>query len=202
MEVARFPWGASGRAIAIDRVDGLTKLLIDPETERVLGVGIVGSGAGELIAEGVLAIEMGATACAIARAARRGAQEHEAGHCGQVLACVRNSLVMSRDIRELRVRRMRIFARYESVRCVARAEWLVVKSSAADTIATVIHLRQRHRAWRHRDEDAGDDNGANVARDQPGAIEASRHPGIRLHSTATAARCSETAAIAPRRRQP
>ena len=62
IEVARFPWGASGRAIAIDRVDGMTKLLIDPATERVLGVGIVGSGAGELIAEGVLAIEMGATA--------------------------------------------------------------------------------------------------------------------------------------------
>jgi dihydrolipoyl dehydrogenase len=62
IEVARFPWGASGRAIAIDRVDGMTKLLIDPQTERVLGVGIVGAGAGELIAEGVLAIEMGATA--------------------------------------------------------------------------------------------------------------------------------------------
>jgi dihydrolipoamide dehydrogenase len=62
IEVARFPWGASGRAIAIDRVDGMTKLVIDPKTERVLGVGIVGSGAGELIAEGVLAIEMGATA--------------------------------------------------------------------------------------------------------------------------------------------
>jgi dihydrolipoamide dehydrogenase len=62
VQVARFPWGASGRAIAIDRVDGMTKLLIDPATERVLGVGIVGSGAGELIAEGVLAIEMGATA--------------------------------------------------------------------------------------------------------------------------------------------
>ena len=62
VDVARFPWGASGRAIAIDRVDGLTKMLIDPVTERVLGVGIVGSGAGELIAEGVLAIEMGATA--------------------------------------------------------------------------------------------------------------------------------------------
>jgi dihydrolipoamide dehydrogenase len=62
VEVARFPWGASGRAIAIDRVDGMTKLLIDPATERVLGVGIVGSGAGELISEGVLAIEMGATA--------------------------------------------------------------------------------------------------------------------------------------------
>ena len=62
VEVAKFPWPASGRAIAIDRVDGMTKLLIDPETERILGVGIVGSGAGELIAEGVLAIEMGATA--------------------------------------------------------------------------------------------------------------------------------------------
>ena len=62
VEVARFPWGASGRAIAIDRVDGMTKLVIDPKTERILGVGIVGSGAGELISEGVLAIEMGATA--------------------------------------------------------------------------------------------------------------------------------------------
>jgi dihydrolipoamide dehydrogenase len=62
VEVARFPWGASGRAIAIDRVDGMTKLLVDPQTERILGVGIVGSGAGELVAEGVLAIEMGATA--------------------------------------------------------------------------------------------------------------------------------------------
>ena len=62
VEVAKFPWPASGRAIAIDRVDGMTKLLIDPATERILGVGIVGSGAGEWIAEGVLAIEMGATA--------------------------------------------------------------------------------------------------------------------------------------------
>jgi len=61
VEIARFPWGASGRAISIDRVDGMTKLVVDPETERVLGVGIVGSGAGELISEGVLAIEMGAT---------------------------------------------------------------------------------------------------------------------------------------------
>ena len=60
--VAKFPWAASGRAISIDRTDGLTKLIFDPETERVLGVGLVGSGAGELIAEGVLAIEMGATA--------------------------------------------------------------------------------------------------------------------------------------------
>ena len=62
VDVAKFPWGASGRAISIDRVDGMTKLVIDPDTERVLGVGIVGSGAGELISEGVLAIEMGATA--------------------------------------------------------------------------------------------------------------------------------------------
>jgi dihydrolipoamide dehydrogenase len=62
VEVVRFPWPASGRAIAIDRVDGVTKLVTDPETERILGVGMVGAGAGELIAEGVLAIEMGATA--------------------------------------------------------------------------------------------------------------------------------------------
>jgi dihydrolipoamide dehydrogenase len=60
--VAKFPWGASGRAISIGRTDGVTKLIIDPETERVLGVGICGPGAGELIAEGVHAIEMGATA--------------------------------------------------------------------------------------------------------------------------------------------
>jgi len=60
--VSKFPWGASGRAITLDRTDGLTKLILDPETERLLGVGLVGPGAGELIAEGVLAIEMGATA--------------------------------------------------------------------------------------------------------------------------------------------
>ena len=60
--VAKFPWGASGRAITLDRTDGLTKLVLDPETGRVLGVGLVGPGAGELIAEGTLAIEMGATA--------------------------------------------------------------------------------------------------------------------------------------------
>lgn len=62
IEVAKFPWGASGRALSFDRTDGMTKLIIDPATERILGVGIVGAGAGELIAEGVLAIEMGATA--------------------------------------------------------------------------------------------------------------------------------------------
>jgi dihydrolipoamide dehydrogenase len=60
--VAKFPWAASGRAITLDRTDGLTKLVLDPQTERILGVGLVGPGAGELIAEGVLAIEMGANA--------------------------------------------------------------------------------------------------------------------------------------------
>jgi len=62
IKVAKFPWGASGRAITLDRPEGMTKLLVDPQTERVLGVGIVGAGAGELIAEGVLAIEMAALA--------------------------------------------------------------------------------------------------------------------------------------------
>ena len=60
--VARFPWGASGRAQTIDRTDGLTKLVCEPGTGRVLGVGIVGANAGELIAEGTLAVEMGANA--------------------------------------------------------------------------------------------------------------------------------------------
>ena len=62
VRVAKFPWAASGRALSFDRPDGLTKLIIDPDSERILGVGIVGSGAGELISEGVLAVEMGATA--------------------------------------------------------------------------------------------------------------------------------------------
>ena len=66
IKVARFPWGASGRAMTLDRTEGMTKLIIDPQSERVLGVGIVGAGAGELIAEGVLAIEMGALAKDIA----------------------------------------------------------------------------------------------------------------------------------------
>ena len=66
IKVAKFPWGASGRAITIDRPEGMTKLLVDPKTERVLGVGIVGAGAGELIAEGVLAIEMAALASDVA----------------------------------------------------------------------------------------------------------------------------------------
>src|SRR5215212_11362069 len=60
--VSRFPWGASGRSLTLDRSDGLTKLILDPKSERILGVGIVGPGAGELIAEGVLAVEMGANA--------------------------------------------------------------------------------------------------------------------------------------------
>jgi dihydrolipoamide dehydrogenase len=62
VEVSRYPWAASGRAHALGRTDGLTKILVDPESEQVLGVGITGPGAGELIAEGVLAIEMGCTA--------------------------------------------------------------------------------------------------------------------------------------------
>lgn len=62
VRVARFPWGASGRAATMDRADGLTKLVVDEETEHVLGVGIVGPGAGELIGEAMLAVEMGATA--------------------------------------------------------------------------------------------------------------------------------------------
>jgi dihydrolipoamide dehydrogenase len=62
VEIAKFPWGALSRAITVDRPEGLTKLVLEPKTGRVLGVGIAGSGAGELIAEGALAIEMGATA--------------------------------------------------------------------------------------------------------------------------------------------
>ena len=61
-QVLKFPWAASGRAVSIGRTEGLTKMLIDPESKRVLGVGIVGAGAGEMIAESVLAIEMGAVA--------------------------------------------------------------------------------------------------------------------------------------------
>jgi dihydrolipoamide dehydrogenase len=62
IKIAKFPWAASGRAMTIDRTDGLTKLIIDPKTERVHGVGMVGAGCGDLIAEGTLAIEMGAVA--------------------------------------------------------------------------------------------------------------------------------------------
>ena len=62
VKVAKFLWGASGRALTLDRPDGLTKLIIEPDSERILGVGIAGVGAGDLISEGVLAVEMGATA--------------------------------------------------------------------------------------------------------------------------------------------
>ncbi|HEX4412386.1 MAG TPA: dihydrolipoyl dehydrogenase [Lacipirellulaceae bacterium] len=62
VETAVYPWQASGRAIANGRTDGLTRWVIDPASDRVLGCGIVGSGAGELIAEAVVAIEMGCTA--------------------------------------------------------------------------------------------------------------------------------------------
>jgi len=61
VQIAKFPWAASGRALTFDRTDGITKLIVEPETERLLGVGICGHGAGELIAEATLAIEMGAT---------------------------------------------------------------------------------------------------------------------------------------------
>jgi len=62
VHIARFPWAASGRASTLNRSDGLTKIITDPASDQVLGVGIVGPGAGELIAQGVIAIEMGATA--------------------------------------------------------------------------------------------------------------------------------------------
>ncbi len=62
VRVAKFPWSASGRAMTFDHTDGLTKLIIEPASERILGMGVVGHGAGELISEGVVAIEMGATA--------------------------------------------------------------------------------------------------------------------------------------------
>ena len=62
VKVVRFPWAASGRATTVGRNDGLTKLVCDAESGRILGVGLCGAGAGELIAEGVLAVEMGAVA--------------------------------------------------------------------------------------------------------------------------------------------
>lgn len=60
--VAKFPWAASGRALTLAQPAGLTKMIIDPDDGRVLGIGLVGAGAGELLAEGVLALEMGALA--------------------------------------------------------------------------------------------------------------------------------------------
>ncbi len=61
VQVARFPWSALGRAVTLERTEGLAKLVVDPETQRILGVGLCGVGAGDMIAEGALAIEMGAT---------------------------------------------------------------------------------------------------------------------------------------------
>ena len=62
VKTTRFPWSASGRAVSIGAASGMTKMIIDTGTQRVLGVGIVGRDAGEMISEGVLAIEMGALA--------------------------------------------------------------------------------------------------------------------------------------------
>ena len=59
VQIVKFPWSASGRALTLERPDGVTKLLIDPQSEKILGVGICGVGAGELISEGLLAVEMG-----------------------------------------------------------------------------------------------------------------------------------------------
>lgn len=61
VEVVKFPWLASGRALTFDRTDGITKLVVEPETERILGVGITGFQAGELISEGMMLVELGAT---------------------------------------------------------------------------------------------------------------------------------------------
>jgi dihydrolipoamide dehydrogenase len=66
VSIVKFPWSASGRAATLAQSQGMTKLILDPETERILGVGIVGVGAGELISEGALAIEMSAVASDIA----------------------------------------------------------------------------------------------------------------------------------------
>ncbi len=60
-EVAKFPWQSSGRAQAVGKTTGLTKLIIEPQTERILGAGLVGTGAGDMISETVLMMEMGAT---------------------------------------------------------------------------------------------------------------------------------------------
>ncbi len=61
VKTVKIPWRSIGRTLTLGRDDGMTKLIVDPETDRVLGVGLAGPGAGELIAEGVLAIEMAAT---------------------------------------------------------------------------------------------------------------------------------------------
>lgn len=67
ISIAKFSWGASGRAHTFGRPDGLTKLILNPESDKILGVGIVGTGAGELIGEGVLAVETGVSAIELAK---------------------------------------------------------------------------------------------------------------------------------------
>lgn len=67
VRVSKFPWAASGRASTLNRADGSTKILADPGTGQLLGVGLVGAGAGDLISEATLALEMGATAADLAR---------------------------------------------------------------------------------------------------------------------------------------
>ncbi len=67
VQIVKFPWSASGRALTLERTDGATKLLLDPQTEKILGVGICGVGAGELISEGLLAVELGLRARDLAR---------------------------------------------------------------------------------------------------------------------------------------
>jgi len=64
--VSKFPWAASGRAVTLNRTEGLTKLIADTDTGRILGVAMAGVGAGEMIAEGVLAVELGALASDVA----------------------------------------------------------------------------------------------------------------------------------------
>jgi len=67
VRVSKFPWAASGRALSLNRTDGVTKILADPDTGKLLGVGIAGSGAGDLISEAALALETGATVADLAR---------------------------------------------------------------------------------------------------------------------------------------
>lgn len=67
VQIVKFPWSASGRALTLERTDGTTKLLVDPQTEKILGAGICGVGAGELISEGLLAVERGLRAQDLAR---------------------------------------------------------------------------------------------------------------------------------------
>ena len=62
IKVVKFSWAASGSAITLARSEGLTKMIVDPKTERILGVGLVGVGAGEMIAEATLAVETAAVA--------------------------------------------------------------------------------------------------------------------------------------------